>query len=115
VRRQKKTRKCRTFAAALKKKVVTYSFFLFFPSIFLNAFFGRFVTRGVKKHGKFVQNNPSGLITKNVFFFVRFLSFSPSVVWFDFCLSRFWAFRNKGSSKTRLKKSRENLLSSQKK
>jgi hypothetical protein len=41
--------------------------------------------------------------------------FSPSVVLFDFFLSRFWAFRNKGSSKTRLKKSRENLLSSQKK
>jgi hypothetical protein len=28
--------------------------------------------------------------------------------------SRFWAFRNKGSSKTRLKKSRKNLLGLQK-
>jgi hypothetical protein len=32
-----------------------------------------------------------------------------------FFLSRFWAFRNKGSSKTRLQKSRENLLGLQKK
>jgi hypothetical protein len=30
--------------------------------------------------------------------------FSPSVVLLDFFISRFWAFRNKGSSKTRLKK-----------
>jgi hypothetical protein len=31
-----------------------------------------------------------------------------------FCKGVFWAFRNKGSSKTRLNKSRENLLSTQK-
>jgi hypothetical protein len=36
-----------------KKKVVTYFFFL-------KAFFGRFVTRGVKKHGKKNPGNLSG-------------------------------------------------------
>jgi hypothetical protein len=50
-------------------------------------------------------------------FFVRFCLFSPFSLGclVRFFLSRFWAFLNKGSSKTRLKKSRENLLSSQKK
>jgi hypothetical protein len=54
--REKKGRKWRSFAAALKKKVVTCSvlflcLFLFFID-FLNALFGRFVTRGVQKHEK---------------------------------------------------------------
>jgi hypothetical protein len=38
------------------------------------------------------------------FFFLRFFFFPPSVVSFDFFYRVFWAFRNKGSSKTRFKK-----------
>jgi hypothetical protein len=103
-----------------KKEVVTYFIlflflFLFFMD-FCKAFFGRFVTRGVQKHEKKNRKNLSGLITKNAGFFPPFF-FPPLPRLFCsiFCLSRFWAFRNKGSSKTRLKKSRENLLSFQKK
>jgi hypothetical protein len=40
-------------------------------------------------------------------FFLRFFFFPSLGCFARFFLSRFWAFRNKGSSKTRLKKSRE--------
>jgi hypothetical protein len=75
---------CRT----AKKKLVTsfyFYFYFYFLSIFYKAFFGRFVTREVQKHGgKQNRKNPSGLITKNVAFF-------SAVFFFTFgCLSRFW-------------------------
>jgi hypothetical protein len=74
------------------------------------------VTRGVQKHEKKLFCEKIHLAwahhKKCVFFSLLFL---PSVVLVDIFLSRFWVFRNKGSSKTRLKKSRENLLGFQKK
>jgi hypothetical protein len=90
-----------------KKKVVINLFyfyfyfilFLFFIYFFLRAFFGRFVTRGVQKHEKtFFSKKSIGSSQEMRLFFPPF--FSPSVVLFDFFLSRFWAFRDKGSSKT---------------
>jgi hypothetical protein len=81
-----------------KKKVVAIiGYFIFFSFIFSYRFFhrvtGRFVTRGVQQSDNtFFRKNPSWLITKN------------AVVSRDEFSSRFWAFRNKGSSKTRLKK-----------
>jgi hypothetical protein len=87
-----------------KKSSYRHLLYLFFSSIFLTRFFGRFVTRGVQNHEKqFFRKNTSGLITKNVFFFPPFPPPSPpSVVLFDFFLVAFLGvFRNKGSSKTR--------------
>jgi hypothetical protein len=73
-------------------------FILIASSIFYRVF-GRFVTRGVQKHEKQnPQKNPSWLITKNVAFFRRFFFYLGCFA--RFCLSRFWAFRNKGSAKT---------------
>jgi hypothetical protein len=85
-----------------------FYFYFYFLSICFNRVFGRFVTsrRGVKKtRQKNFQKKSSGLITKNVALFPPFLPPPPpSVVLLGFCLSRFWAVRNKGSSKKRDKK-----------
>jgi hypothetical protein len=107
----------------LKKKAVTNSvlflflFLFLFPIGFFNAFFGRFVTRGVQKHEKdsFSKKCPSGLITENVAFFSSVFFPPPSVVWFDFFHRVFGRFVTRGVQKRDKKKSRENLLSSQKK
>jgi hypothetical protein len=92
-----------------KKKVVTYFIlflflFLFFR-ILLRAFFGRFVTRGVQKHEKhcFSKKYISAHHKKCGVFFLRFFFFSLGC-FVRFFLSRFRAFRDKGSSKTPLKK-----------
>jgi hypothetical protein len=98
-RREKQMTKATYICRGDKKKVVTYSvlfLFLFFMDFF-KVFFGRFVTRGVQKHGKksiWAHHKKCG------FFFPQFF-FPPSVVSFDFFLSRFWAFRDKERKKTR--------------
>jgi hypothetical protein len=93
-----------------KNKVVTYSIFFLFYFLcfwgFLGRFFGRIVTRGVQKHGFFFEKSIWAHHKKCGFFPLRpppppSFSFGCFVRFF---LSRFWAFRNKGSSKTRLKK-----------
>jgi hypothetical protein len=100
-----------------EKKVVTYFIlflFLFFIDFF-NRVFGRFVTRGVQKHDKKNRKNPSGLITKNAAFFYSVFFFTLGCFARFFFNRVFWAFRNKGSSKTRLKKSWKYFRSRQKK
>jgi hypothetical protein len=94
-------------------------------SSYLLHFFYQFVYRvflGVLCQGEFKnaktkvsKKNPSGLITKNAAFFPPFFFFILPRLFGSIFLSRFWAFRNKGSSKTRLKKSREFFRSRQKK
>jgi hypothetical protein len=71
---KRKMTKVTYICRSAKKKVVTYFilflFYFYFLSIFFKAFFGRFVTRGVQKHGgKKIRKNPSGLITENAAFF----------------------------------------------
>jgi hypothetical protein len=88
--------------------LITYFIFIFiFIVIFI---FYRFLFEAL------FSKKSIWVITKNAFFFLRFFS-SSSVVLLDFFLSRFWAFRNKGSweFKNAIKKSHENLLSFQKK
>jgi hypothetical protein len=80
-----------------QKQIVTY-----FISFFFLRAFGRFVTTGVQKHEKyFFRKKASGLITKDVAFFSSVLFFPPSWLLCSIFLSRFWAFRNKGSTKKR--------------
>jgi hypothetical protein len=66
----------------LKKWLLAlFYFYFYFLSICFNALLGRFVTRGVKKHGKnLFSKNPFGLITKCGFFFPTSLG----------CLDRFF-------------------------
>jgi hypothetical protein len=71
----------RAFAAALKKKVVIYQVlgtYLIVLIVFLKAFFGRFVTRGVQKHGgKKSKKSISAHHKKCGFFSLRFFFFLP--------------------------------------
>jgi hypothetical protein len=81
-----------------QKKVVAHFFFIFLLlcRIFYRVL-GRFVRRGVQKHEeKKCHKNPSGLITKNVGVFSS-VFFPPLGCFARFFLSRFWAFRKKGS------------------
>jgi hypothetical protein len=95
-----------------QKKAVTcfILFIILFMILIYCGFLGvRFVTRGVQKHeNKIFKKKHLGSSKKGGFFssvFFIFFSLGCSVRFF---LSRFWGFRNKGSS-------RENSLSSQKK
>jgi hypothetical protein len=84
---KKKMTKVTYICRSAKKKVVTYFilflflFLFLFLSICFKALFGRFVTRGVQKHGKKnFRTSPSGLITKNAAFFSSsffFLTLGP--------------------------------------
>jgi hypothetical protein len=109
---KKKMTKVTYICRSAKKKVVTY-FILFLINFnfivyrfFFKAFFGRFVTRGVQKHEKnfFPKKSIWAHHKKCGFFSLRFFFFYPRLFCSIFFLSRFWAFRNKGSSKTRVKK-----------
>jgi hypothetical protein len=111
-----------------KKKVVTYFIlflylFLLFSSFCFNAFFGRFVTRGVQKHNK---NLFSNLFSKKSiwahhkkcgFVFVLFFLFFPSVVWFDLVFIAFLDFGRfvTRGVQTRDKKNRAKMISACKK
>jgi hypothetical protein len=78
-----------------------------------NRVFGRFITRGVQKHDFFPTKIHWAHHKECGFFFLRFFFFSLGC-FARFFLSRFWAFRNKGNSKTRLKKSQKFFRSRQK-
>jgi hypothetical protein len=88
-RRQKKMTKVTYICCSTKKQVVTYS--LFFSSIFFNALFGRFITRGVQKHEKQIPKKSIWAHHTKCFFFVR--PPPPSVVWDDLFnrVFGFWA------------------------
>jgi hypothetical protein len=74
-------------------------------AIYVIAFLGRFLTRGVQKHDKrvFFPKKSIWALQKMWLVFPPFSFFSPSVVLLDF-LSRFRAFRNKRSNKKTPKK-----------
>jgi hypothetical protein len=98
---KKEMKKVTYICCGAKQKVVTYSIlflflFLFFIDFF-DAFFTRFVTREFKKHEK----KHLGSSQKMCFLFRPFFCFFLLGCLVRFFLSRLWAFRNKGSSKTR--------------
>jgi hypothetical protein len=77
-----------------QNKVIT------FVIVFLIALFGRFVTRGVQKHDNCFSKKSIWAHYKKCGYFFSLSRFLFSLGRFArFVLSRFWAFRNKGSSK----------------
>jgi hypothetical protein len=91
-----------------------YLLFIYFLNDFFNRVCGHFLPRPRE-----FKNTKKALLLEHTWahqvwlFFLRFFS-PPSVVLLDFFVSRFWAFRKKGSLKTRLKKPRNLFLSRQK-
>jgi hypothetical protein len=106
---KKKRTEATYICCSAKTKAVTFLYFIFiFIFIdFFNALFGRFVTKEFKNTKKnFFRRKSIGAHHKKIWLFFRpffFFFFLPQLFGSIF-LSRFWAFRNKGSSKTRLKK-----------
>jgi hypothetical protein len=73
-------------SAKTKKQLLTP--FIIFLNRFFNAFFGRFVTKGVRKHGKksiWAHHRKCGFCFVHIFF-------PPSAVWFDFFYRVFGRF-----------------------
>jgi hypothetical protein len=82
-----------------------FIFIFTFCRFFLKAFLGRFVTRRVQKHKKvFFEKKHLGSSQKMRLFSPPFLSPLFRLFCSVFVVTRVWSFRNKGSSKTRLKK-----------
>jgi hypothetical protein len=118
---EKKMTKVTYICRSAKKKgrYLLYFVFIFifiFYRFFLKAFFGRFVTRGVQKHGK---KNPKKSIwahhKKCGFFSSVFFFFNPRLFCSIFFYRVFGRSVTRGVQKRDKKKSRENLLSFQKK
>jgi hypothetical protein len=83
-------------------------------TLFLFIFFIGFFKASSKTRNNFFSKKIIWAITCG-FFFVRFFFFPLPRLFDSIFLSRFWAFRHKGGKKNAIKKSHENLLSSQKK
>jgi hypothetical protein len=117
---KKKMTKATYICRGAKKKVVTSLFYFYFYFIFYRFFkgvFWAFRNKGSSKTRKKNRKNPSRLRSsqKMRHFFIRFCLFFPSpVVLFDFFHRVFGRFVTRGVQKRDKKKSRENLLSLQK-